>query len=420
MSIYEVKEGSNTEDNLVTGLIIREEELVYSNSAGYITYFQKEGARVNKNASICSIDDSKQIYDIIMSGETPVNLSKEDIVEIRHDIKKFDRYFSANNYQYLYDFKEDTKNTVDELLNNAMLQYGETLIEETGLTSSYQAVKTNKTGIITYYSDTYETVTESNITKELFQKDKYKRTSLKSVDMVMNNSPIYKLVTSDTWSILIMLTDAQYQKLKDIPQIKITILKDDFTTTAKLSLFQNGNNYFAKLSMDKYLSNYLSDRFLDIELSIKAVSGLKIPVSAVVEKQFYLVPLDYFTTGGETSTNGIVKETYNTNTGEVTPVFVPTDIFYEDDKYGYIDARLFNPGTWIQSTNGSGRYQITQVDSLTGVFNVNLGYAVFKRIEIIDSNNEYCIINKNTKYGLSLYDHIALVGARAVEQAIIY
>ena len=42
LSIYEVKEGSVVEDNLVTGLILRDEEVFYSDQAGYVSYFQKE------------------------------------------------------------------------------------------------------------------------------------------------------------------------------------------------------------------------------------------------------------------------------------------------------------------------------------------------------------------------------------------
>ena len=419
LSIYEVQEGSNTEDNLFHGLILRDEEIIYSNAAGYITYFQKEGTRVHKNASVCSIDDSRQIYDIIMSGETPVNLTNENIAEVKYDIKKFQRSFSDDNFTYVYDFKEDAQNTVYELLNNAMINYGQSILEDTGFSSSYQTVKSTKSGVVTYYADSYEAINQNNITKDLFQFNSYQRTNLRTTDMITNNSPIFKLIKSDRWSIVIPLTDSQYQKLIDTNQIRFTILKDDFTTSAKLSLFQSGMDYFAKLDLDKHMANYIEDRFLEIELSIKSATGLKIPVSSIVEKEFYLVPLDYFTTGGENSSTGIVKENYN-DIGEVTPIFIPTDIYYEDDTYGYVDARLFSPGTWIQSTTGAPRYQVTQMNTLTGVFNVNLGYAVFKRIEILYSNDEYCIVKRNTKYGLSLYDHIALAGSKAVEQAIIY
>ena len=54
------------------------------------------------------------------------------------------------------------------------------------------------------------------------------------------------------------------------------------------------------------------------------------------------------------------------------------------------------------------RYQIGQTASLKGVYNINKGYSVFKQIEVLDSNDEYCTVKKNMKYGLSVYDHIVL------------
>ena len=44
--------------------------------------------------------------------------------------------------------------------------------------------------------------------------------------------------------------------------------------------------------------------------------------------------------------------------------------------------------------------------SVQGVYNINRGYTVFRRIEILSSNDEYYTIKKGTDYGLSVYDHI--------------
>ena len=46
--------------------------------------------------------------------------------------------------------------------------------------------------------------------------------------------------------------------------------------------------------------------------------------------------------------------------------------------------------------------------TVQGVYNINRGYAVFRRIEILSSNDEYYTIKKGTDYGLSVYDHIVL------------
>lgn len=422
MSIYEVQEGTTVEDNLVTGLILRDEKIITSANAGYISFFYEDSAKIAKNSSVYSVDDSQQILEVITSSDEPFAASKENSARFRFEIDKFQSSYSDSNFKPVYQFKEDAKSTVMDLLNQAMIEKGQKIQDETGLAYSYQVVNSQESGIITYYIDSYETVAEEAITPDMFETDNYERISLRTTDMVPQNSPIYKLITSEDWFIYLPLTKKQYEKLIDKTRVSFTILKDDFKTTADLSLFTKGSDYYAKLSMDKHLTNYLQDRHLNIQLHLDAVEGLKIPLSAIIEKDFYMVPLEYFTVGADSGKNGIIKENFDSETGEVKYTFVAADIYYQDDLYGYIDTRLFqsSSATRIKSPKGPDSFQLFQTGKLTGVYNVNTGYAVFKRIEILYQNEAYCIVKKNTSYGLSLYDHIALDGSTAVEQAIIY
>ena len=269
--------------------------------------------------------------------------------------------------------------------------------------------------------DNYETVTKDSITKDLFNTEKHQATTTRTSDMISTNTPIYKLVTSENWSIIINLTDELYQKLTGKNIIEFSILKDDFKISAPISLYQNplDLSFYAEITMDKYLSNYLDERFLDIELHLETTQGLKVPLSAITTKDFYLVPMSYFTTGGNSDEKGLIREEYDKYTGDVKLIFVPTDIYNQDDTYGYVDTNQFAPNTWIRSTDGN-RFQLSMTNKLTGVYNVNMGYAVFKRIEVLYQNEAYCIVDKNTSYGLSLYDHIALDSTTAIEQKIIY
>jgi len=419
LSIYEVHEGSTAIDNRITGLILRQEKVVNSEKAGYITYYQKEGARVAKNSPIYSVDDSGQMMSIITSGEIPIKLSAKNNAEIKHDIKNFQNSFSNDNYNIVYDFKENTQSTVLDVLNSAMIMNGQTLMEEQGISVSYEMVPSQESGVITYYTDSFETVTPDNVTPEMFQLDNYIRTGLRNTEALLQNSPIYKLITSEDWNLVLPLNEEQYGKLTGKKKISFTILEDDFEITAKLELTQRGSAYYALLTMDKHLANYLDERYLDVELDFDSVEGLKIPLTSIIEKDFYLVPLEYFSLGAESTENGLIKEVYS-ESGDITFSFVPTETYYQDDAYAYVDALEFPLGTWIHSSTNSDRYQLSQMNKLTGVYNVNLGYSIFKRIEILFQNEDYCIVDKNTPNGLSAYDHIVLDGKTAVDQEIIY
>lgn len=51
---------------------------------------------------------------------------------------------------------------------------------------------------------------------------------------------------------------------------------------------------------------YAKDRYLDIELILEDESGLKIPKSSVTKKDFYLVPENYLTQGGNSKETGVL------------------------------------------------------------------------------------------------------------------
>ena len=421
ISIYEVHEGYNTTNSRVTGLVLRDEQLVYTQKAGYIYYFLKEGSRVAKNSSVYSVDDSTNIMDYITESDDILMLSSDNSKQFQYEIKKFYSQYSDYDFSYVYDFKFDVESTLFDMLNQTMIEKGIQIGEDTGFQYSYEVFKSDSSGIISYYKDNCETITKESVTKDIFDKKDYKNIPLRTSDMVSVNTPVYKIIKSETWSIIFPLTDEQYDKLQVMDWVDFTILNDDFSTSAPINIFKNqtDSTYYAEIIMDKHLSNYLNNRFLDIELHFDNIYGLKIPLSALTTKDFYLVPLSYFTEGGNSNEKGLIKEQYDKDTGDVKLIFVNVDIYYQDDMFGYVDTNQFAPNTWIRTTDGD-RYQLSMTDKLTGVYNVNMGYAVFKRVEIIYQNESYCIVDKNTSYGLSLYDHIALDANTVVEQKIIY
>lgn len=420
LSIYEVQEGTTAQDNTFTALILRDEKIVKSTMAGYVSYYKKEGERVAKHSPVYSINVSQQLTDMITNGEVPITLTKKNYAQMKHIINTLRKNYSDVNFQSVYSFKDDAESTVFDILNFTVLQNAKYIENNTGITSASETVNSPESGIVTYNKDSYENISDDNITDKLFDKTNYKKIGLRTTEMISRNKPVYKLITSDEWSLILPLTDQQYDKLKKKDYITFTVLEDDNKMTAALSFIQNNSKNYAKLTMNKDMSNYLDERFLDIKLHFDTVSGLKIPVSSVVNKNFTLVPMKYFTTGGDSKRNGLIKKTFSKDTGEEKVTFVAADIYYQDDDYGYVDADLFPVGTWIKQESSSDSFQLTKMGTLTGVYNVNMGYAVFKRIKILTKNKEYCIIEDNTENGIAAFDHIALDGKTAVEQKIIY
>lgn len=100
-------------------------------------------------------------------------------------------------------------------------------------------------------------------------------------------------------------------------------------------------------------------------------------------------------------------------------VFQPTELFYETEDAYYISEDTLQEGSVIQDPVNGMQFTLQNVAELSGVYNVNKGYAIFKQIDILYQNAEYAIVRTGTKYGISLYDHIALNGSDVTEGELV-
>ena len=157
-------------------------------------------------------------------------------------------------------------------------------------------------------------------------------------------------------------------------------------------------------------------------------TGLKIPKTAVTEKEFFVIDKAYITTSGSDSNMGFMKQTVGED-GSSQAEFVNSTIYYQDEEYAYVDPReenfstskkLLDNGDLLIRTDSAEVYQVGQTAKLRGVYNINKGYTVFRQIQILYENEEYCIVKEGTSYGLSVYDHIVLNADTVNEDEVIY
>ncbi|HCL02626.1 MAG TPA: hypothetical protein DHW61_09460 [Lachnoclostridium phytofermentans] len=420
ISIYEVSEQPLSQENIVQGVIIREEKMVTTDRSGYVNYYFREGARVAKDATIYSIDESKKIYEKLTDTTGGIKFSKMDAASIRKDIAKFKYTYQDSNYSDVYNFKDEISASIRNILDVNLLSNMQEIINSTGLSSNFGVVKAPETGIISYYSDTLDGLLADNVSETTFNMEQYERKNLRTGEIIENNQNVYKLLTEDHWNIVAPISAELADQLQDRKTITFTIMLDQFQMRAPFTVYQKGESWFLNIALDKYVTRYLRERFLEIEIQLKAESGLKIPKSAITEKEFYMVPIEYFTNGGDSGELGLVREVYNETTKALEPQFTACEIYYEDETYGYVDKETFGINDYILSDKTTDRFRISLVGKLEGVYNVNKGYTVFRRIERLSENDEYVIIKKGTKRGLSVYDHIALDATNVIESAVIY
>ena len=112
------------------------------------------------------------------------------------------------------------------------------------------------------------------------------------------------------------------------PSLEVEFKDHSIETTASFSIFTGKDgSVFGKLDFNKYMAQFITDRFVNFEIRQDQAKGLKIPVSAVTEKNFYQIPRDFVTQGGDSTDSGVNKEIYDAN--GTTAVFTPIEIGFE-------------------------------------------------------------------------------------------
>ena len=86
----------------------------------------------------------------------------------------------------------------------------------------------------------------------------------------------------------------------------------------------------------------------------------------------------------------------------------------------YVDMNDFQEGDVLIQPDSNARYTVGATGTLEGVYCINRGYAVFRKIVIIDQNEEFCIVESGTSYGIAQYDYIVEDGTQVNENEILY
>lgn len=421
VQFYEVAEGNIVNDHQYTGIILRSEQVENTDRAGHINYYVREGKRAAIGTRIYSIDETGSMATFLAEHpEANVTLTDSNLAEIKRQLSAFSMSYDNRKFSDIYDLQYSLEASVLEYVNFNSLGNLDTLMQQTGIT--FQQVKAPVSGVVSYSIDGYEDLTAAQITAEVFDRSNYSKAITKAGDLIEESAPVYKLVTSDDWSIVFPLTEENITEYSGQNTLHVTFSSNDLETDGAFTILTgaDGSSY-GKLDFTQYMVQFVSDRYVTFEVETARTDGLKIPVTAVATKNFYLVPLEYMTQGGDSSNTGFMKEIYS-ESGTLAE-FVPTTIYYSTEDYYYIDMgenAPFTAGDYIVKPNSQERYQIGSSASLQGVYNINKGYAVFKQIEILKSNEEYYTIKKGTKYGLSVYDHIVLNANTVYEGELIY
>ena len=421
---YEVREGSLAVNYTYRALALRDEQVVCANKSGYINYFAREGERVTLSNLIYTVDETGDLKEHIENNRLEnSSLSKEELTELRSDMVNFVHGFDPHDFSRVYDFKYELSNRIMKLNNAYLTESIEDISNDAinrGIVNFCNAVNT---GIITYYVDGYEDVKPDQLTMELFDESKYEKKLLLNNELVTTDEPVYKLSKDENWSLILPIEEALSSDFLDEEYIKVKFLKNQNKSWGKVSIITgaDGKTYM-QLDFNNSMITFAKDRFVDIELLLHDETGLKIPNSAIVNKEFYLIPKEYITVIGDDSDKGaILIEVYKED-GTISTDYTEIDLYSYDkeNEYYYIDSVYLNSGVNLLKTDSHEKHTVSRKGTLMGVYYINKGYADFRQIQILYQNEEYAIVKSNTQYGLNVYDYVVLNAASVSDEQFIY
>lgn len=398
---YEVTAGSLSGNYRYTAIALKSEQLVTCSEAGPIHYYVREGSKVGMGSGVYSIGTMDLAA--ATTGEDLTELDDSSYSGLRSIASNFAGNYSSISYSDVYNFKADAQTAMIELLSRKVLDS-----TEQGISAGLNLIPSEKDGIVVYSTDGMEDLNVDYITLDMFSRKNYTRENLRMNETVKAGDVVYKLITSEEWSLVIPLDKKTAMELADSNMVRFRFMEDGSAFNADFSIIQNGADFFGKLDISNSVIRFAGDRFVEIELLLNRQSGLKIPNTAIAEKVFYRIPKEYVTENEQTENEiTLRKETYDTDGSAVVRIITATVYDKTDNDY-YVDTSLFEEGDYVLMKDSSKRYQVSDTQTLTGVYNINKGYPIFREITILDENQEYCIVESNSAYGLAQYDQIAL------------
>ncbi len=403
---YEVTAGSISGNYRYMALALKTEEIETADYSGYVHYYARNGARIGSGMTVCSIDENETP---VMIGEDAV-LSEDDVDYMHMAASSFALNFRNSSFGEVYTFKADQEGYLLSALSSNNIS-----------ASFVNQTKAPVSGFVSYDIDGMEMLTEADLKRSLFNRTGYSTRNLRQNSRVRMGDELYKLIRGEEWYLYFPLSPQLVTSLADRSSIRFRFLKDDTTFSAGFSVFEGEDGYYGRIRLRNSLVRYVSDRYLEIELLMDSRKGLKIPTSAISEKTFLKIPLEYVLENEDDRSEVTILREYYRKDGSQASAYVTANVYDRQDGCVLIAEDLFRNGDYAVREGTTKKHQIVDEDRATiqGVFNINKGYAMFREVKVIDENEEFCIVEPYNPYGLAAHDFIAIDAGAVKDDDIV-
>lgn len=419
ISAYEVNQGSIAQETTFQGLILRDETIYNAEHSGYVNYYYKDASKASVGNYIYSVDTTGNFYNKISAmNDENLLISDETYRKMNHVVEQYLSGYSDMDFQQTYQFRYDMESALVDALNFNARNEISAAVTDASL-KGLHAYPAEKAGLVVYYTDGMEHITVDNFTADMFDVKAYEKNNFLQRETISSGEAAYKMINSEYWNVVIPIDDELLAIIKDKENIKVEFKKDNSTAWGSTNFVTRDGKSYLILEFKNSMIRFATDRYLELELLLEHTTGLKIPNSSITTKSFFSIPKEYVRKGGDSNNDGVLLKSMDPK-GTVSIDFVEITTFYETDEVYYIDSNDLRLGCVVQKPDSNEQYTLKEMSELEGVYNINKGYAVFRRIEKLFENQEYTIIASGTSSGIALYDHIALDSSTVQDGDILH
>ena len=421
VTTYNVNKTDINNNIIIEGLVVRDELVLNSEKSGYVCYYIRDGEKIKKNSMVCTIDETGQVYNTISDSESYDGLlSSDDYNEVRNLISLYKISYKDASFYNAYNFENTLNNKVLELTNEVLMQQ---VGQSTG--TSLAAVSSPESGLVTYYIDGYENYNISNVSKSDFDKSNYKKDTLKTGDIISAGTPVVKIIPSEKWNIILPITDDQAATINSVyseegERLLFKINNSSYDVSMPFEIIYGNDGKYLNISLDKFMLNYMAERFVTVEIILEDDTGLKVPVSALTEKEVYQIPISYLSGGGNQSSNIKLNVQVMGDNNEITIKQVSPTIYKTDEEYCYVDPLVFDDTDVLLNIDSNETTAVSVVPrvNIEGVYSANRGIAEFRMVTVIKTIDDFALVKSDE--ALNIYDNIILDSSKVHENQIIY
>jgi len=392
-----IEMGYYTLPTVFNGIIVRDEVVHHSNRQGELVFYVNQHTRVQNGDLVASVRDS------FVGGVEEVFWSERHRQDALEALEQAN--FDTGDIGNLWD--------LGFYINYILAQ--DALIGRIG---NIYAQDSGTVSLLTDGMESFLTLTNlSNISQDLIN-DTYQ-----SGQHQFSTTAGFRIVRSNDWHIAAYLPRQYAQNFNVDSRITIFAHQNDLILPINVVVEQMtsiGDDFYVVFTTNAETLRFIDQRTIRFSLHQNPIQGYKIPQTALAVRSVFVVPREF-----------VSNRYFGTNTVQlIDGRNVPVGGWGRGDEFliladgGYLrtfDEIVLEVVAENAQTAHTIIHEITHIEAVTGVFQINMGFTVFRSVTLpqnFSAADEYIILDPTENPFVRLFDWI-VTDARNVDNRLL-